>query len=99
VVIEDSANGLQAALAAGLATVVTVSSYTRQEDFDGAVLVVSTLGDPGGPTVEVLSDPTDIRPDRYLRLTDLERILSAAPGASGSTAPGSTASDRESERP
>jgi HAD superfamily hydrolase (TIGR01509 family) len=42
VVVEDSANGLRAALAAGLACVVTTSSYTVDEDFTGAALVVAS---------------------------------------------------------
>ena len=36
VAVEDSANGLRAALAAGLATVIVRSLYTRGEDFSGA---------------------------------------------------------------
>ena len=43
VAIEDSANGLQAARAAGLATVVTVGEYTRDQDFSGATCVADTL--------------------------------------------------------
>ncbi|MBX0299997.1 HAD-IA family hydrolase [Cryobacterium sp. 1639] len=85
-VIEDSANGLQAALAAGLTTVVTVSSYTAEEDFAGAALVVSSLGEATGPAAEVLRDPLGIRPRGYVRLSDLAAILLAAPGASASTA-------------
>jgi HAD superfamily hydrolase (TIGR01509 family) len=92
VVIEDSANGLRAALAAGLVTVVTVSSYTAQEDFTGAALVVSDLGEPAGPGVEVLAAAAGIRPDRYVRLTDLEAILQTAPAAG-------TATQTESETP
>lgn len=58
VAIEDSANGVQAALGAGLkALVVTPSTYTRGEDFSGAALVVDSLeailGDgPDGPAGE-----------------------------------------------
>jgi HAD superfamily hydrolase (TIGR01509 family) len=102
-VIEDSANGLQAALAAGLPTLVTVSSYTGGEDFTGAALVVSCLGDPDGPAAEVLSDPAGIHPAGihpagihpagYLRLADLAAILRGAPTAS------TAASDPESETP
>jgi HAD superfamily hydrolase (TIGR01509 family) len=40
VAIEDSANGLRAARAAGLRTVVTVGEYTRGDDFSGAALVL-----------------------------------------------------------
>jgi HAD superfamily hydrolase (TIGR01509 family) len=44
--IEDSANGLRSAMAAGIKTVVTVSDYTRNERFVGAALVVDQLGEP-----------------------------------------------------
>ena len=44
--IEDSRNGLLAAVGAGLRCVVTVSGYTADEDMSEAVLVVSSLGDP-----------------------------------------------------
>ncbi|MCX8017366.1 MAG: HAD-IA family hydrolase [Rhodocyclaceae bacterium] len=46
---EDSANGLKAALAAGLATVVTESEYTLEHDFTGALAVLSDLGEPDQP--------------------------------------------------
>ncbi|PKQ30734.1 MAG: phosphatase [Actinobacteria bacterium HGW-Actinobacteria-2] len=48
-VIEDSAVGLRAARAAGLATVITVNDYTAEEDFAGAVAVLSDLGEPDAP--------------------------------------------------
>jgi HAD superfamily hydrolase (TIGR01509 family) len=51
VVIEDSNNGLRAALAAGMHCIVTKSSYTGDEDFTGADRVVSELGD--GAAVQV----------------------------------------------
>ena len=46
--IEDSRNGLLAAVGAGLRCVVTVNGYTEDEDMSEAVLVVTSLGDPGG---------------------------------------------------
>jgi beta-phosphoglucomutase-like phosphatase (HAD superfamily) len=50
VAIEDSANGVRAALGADLkALLVTVSTYTQNEDFSGAPLVVDGLGEPGAP--------------------------------------------------
>lgn len=42
---EDSANGLAASLAAGIATVVTVGEYTHGQDFRGAAAVLSDLGE------------------------------------------------------
>jgi HAD superfamily hydrolase (TIGR01509 family) len=75
VVVEDSRNGMRAALAAGLTCVVTTSSYTRHEDFTGAALVVSSLGDPDGEATAVISDPRDLRPGPYVRLADLRAAL------------------------
>ena len=47
--IEDSSIGLTAARAAGLPTVITVSSYTAGENFDGALTVLSDLGETDAP--------------------------------------------------
>ncbi|GAB4436083.1 MAG: HAD family hydrolase [Rhodocyclaceae bacterium] len=44
---EDSENGLRAALAAGLPTLVTPSGYTRGQCFDGALAVLPDLGGIG----------------------------------------------------
>lgn len=77
VVIEDSANGFRAAEAAGLSTVVTVSAYTTEEDFSGAALVVSSLGDDDEPAT-VIDDPLGIQPGRQITLHDLSAILAAA---------------------
>lgn len=49
IAFEDSENGLRAALGAGLRTVVTVTDYTRDQNFDGALTVVDQLGEPMGP--------------------------------------------------
>jgi HAD superfamily hydrolase (TIGR01509 family) len=70
-VVEDSRNGLLAATGAGLPCLVTVNGYTRDEDFDEAVLVVSELGDPGRPPIEVLADRAGIRPGAMITLDDL----------------------------
>src|SRR5690606_28990688 len=50
-VVEDSRNGLLAALGAGLPTLITTSTYTVDEDFAGAVKVVPELGD--GPNINI----------------------------------------------
>jgi HAD superfamily hydrolase (TIGR01509 family) len=75
VVIEDSRNGLLAAVAAGLRCVVTVSGYTGAEDFSEAVLVVSSLGDPGEPA-EILANRSPAEPGPYITLDDLQACLS-----------------------
>ncbi len=85
VVVEDSRNGLLAALDAGLGCLVTTSAYTGGEDFTGASLVVSTLGDPPPDPVaaEVLADPLGAKPGPFVTLADLEFLLTAT--ASGTT--------------
>jgi len=47
--LEDSKNGLTAARAAGVKTVITYCPYTAGHDFSGAVAVVDGLGEPGRP--------------------------------------------------
>lgn len=74
-VIEDSRNGLLAATRAGLACVVTASSYTEHEDFSEAVLVVSSLGDPDGERTTVIASRGFRPPDDYVGLGDLEACL------------------------
>lgn len=46
---EDSANGLQAAAASGLATIITITEYTKDHDFRAAALVLDGLGEPDYP--------------------------------------------------
>ena len=71
IVIEDSRNGLLAAVAAGLRCVVTVSGYTAGEDMNEAVLVVTSLGDPGDPA-RVLANRSQARPGELVTLADLD---------------------------
>jgi HAD superfamily hydrolase (TIGR01509 family) len=59
-VIEDSHNGLLAAIRAGISCAVTTSTYTAAEDFSEATVVYPQLGDPPGP---------------YVSLSDLQRLL------------------------
>lgn len=49
--VEDSANGLVAAQAAGLACVVVANDYTADHDFAGAALVVDTFEDLDAATL------------------------------------------------
>ena len=56
--VEDSADGLRAALATGLATVVVTTERTRDEDFTGAVAVLPGYDGP---------DPLSVHSCRRLR--------------------------------
>jgi dihydroxyacetone kinase phosphoprotein-dependent L subunit len=80
VVIEDSRNGLLAATGAGVACLVTVNDYTRDEDFGEAALVVSSLGDPG-PDAEhtvVLASRSGVHPGHWVTLADLASLAEGA---------------------
>jgi HAD superfamily hydrolase (TIGR01509 family) len=50
-VIEDSENGLIAARGAGMPCLITTSTYTTHENFEGAAKVVPELGDPPNAAV------------------------------------------------
>lgn len=75
VVIEDSRNGLLAAARAGMRCLVTVSGYTRDESFDEAALVVSSLGDPDGETAEIIANNAGTAVGSFVTVENLEQIL------------------------
>ncbi len=74
-VIEDSRNGLQAAVAAGLRCIVTVNGYTENDNLDEALLVVTSLGDPGKERTRVLANRSPARPGDFITLDDLRACL------------------------
>lgn len=68
---EDSENGLRAALGAGIHTIVTVNTYTEQQDFAGARLVVTELGEVQQPC-KVLQGNLD---QPYITIAALRELL------------------------
>ena len=76
-VVEDSGIGLQAAKSAGMHCLVTVSDYTAHDDFTGADLVVSSLGDPGRPAIRILSPESRLSETirDFVRLNDLCALI------------------------
>jgi len=72
VAFEDSYNGIQSSRGAGLRTVVTVNGYTWGDQFDDALIVMDTLGEPDAPFT-VLSD-TAVNGYQFFNL-DLLRSL------------------------
>jgi HAD superfamily hydrolase (TIGR01509 family) len=74
-VIEDSRNGLLAAVGAGLRCLMTVNGYTEDEDTSEAVLVVSSLGDPGGEVARILANRSAANPGEWIGVADLEACL------------------------
>ena len=77
VVVEDSRNGLQAAVAAGMTCVVTFNQLTQNEDFSEAAIVVSSLGEPDGEQTVVAQNRTEANPAGFLSVDDLETILAS----------------------
>jgi HAD superfamily hydrolase (TIGR01509 family) len=75
IAIEDSRNGLLAATLAGIRTVVTTSYFTRTENFDEAVLVLDSLGQPGEKSCKVLANRTGQKIGPYLKAGDLDAIV------------------------
>ncbi len=53
IVFEDSRNGVLAANAAGLNTIVTTNGYTEKEDVNDGDIIVTCLGDPAGEKGEM----------------------------------------------
>ena len=74
VVVEDSRNGLLAAVAAGMTCIITVNELTQNEDFDEAAIVLSSLGEPHGEKTNVLQNHTAAQPGAYFSIDDLETI-------------------------
>ncbi len=80
VVVEDSESGARAAAAAGLRHVVTVSSFTGDDPFPAAAVVLSDLGEPGSPAA--FRAGLDVRHDGVVDLASLEQILARTPAPS-----------------
>jgi beta-phosphoglucomutase-like phosphatase (HAD superfamily) len=74
VALEDSAMGLQAAVAAGIPAVITRNSNTTDHDFSAAALVLDGLGEPGEPAAIVRGRLSS----DYLSLGDLDQITQLA---------------------
>jgi HAD superfamily hydrolase (TIGR01509 family) len=68
---EDSENGLHSARDAGLATLVTLSQYTADHQFDGAALVLDSLGEEDQPFTVLAGDAGDFKYVTVDQLRDL----------------------------
>lgn len=75
VAFEDSSNGLQAALTAGLVVVATPSRFLTDENLDGALSVVSDLGEPEKPFRHIAGAAF---PKGYVDVDGLEAVFTDA---------------------
>lgn len=76
---EDSENGLRSARGAGIPTLVTVTDYTADQDFSGALAVLNHLGEPEQP-LTCLSDES-WKAFRMVDMTTLKRLHEHYTGA------------------
>ena len=76
VVVEDSGIGVEAAVSAGLTVLVTVSSYTADDDFAHATIVLPSLGDPGRPFAgSPLRKPPTFAQQGFVALSDIAHLI------------------------
>ena len=80
IAIEDSANGLASALAAGVVTLITTNRYTEDHDFTGAASVVDHLGEPAMPCRMIQGD---LQPGPYVDTGYLQRLHAHCQAARG----------------
>ncbi len=71
-VFEDTAHGLQAATQANLKTIVTVNEYTKNQDFNNAILVVNQIGEAKFP-LNIIQGKTP--QTKYINIHYLQKIL------------------------
>lgn len=73
IAVEDSRNGVLAAIGARLRCVVVVNGYTNDHDLGGADLIVDGFGEAGEPA-RVLADPHGVHPSEMLEADVLRRL-------------------------
>lgn len=76
-VVEDSTNGLRAALRAGMVCVVTPTACSRAESFPGAAIVLSTLAAGPGEPMRVLANERGLRIGAEFSRTEAELLVPA----------------------
>jgi len=74
IAFEDSHNGIRSSLGAGLKTIISTSSYTVDEEFTGAALIVDHWGEPQQPFTVIAGDAGT---STYLDLALVRRIHAA----------------------
>ena len=75
IAIEDSENGLKASLAANIDTIITTSEYTHSQNFNGAAMVLTNLGEPEEPAT-ILTNSYTLEPKTTLiNVSSLEQSL------------------------
>ncbi len=58
IAFEDSENGIKSANNANIYSVITINSYTKNQNFSGALVVLNNLGEPNKPFNIITGDKT-----------------------------------------
>lgn len=71
---EDSDNGLLSSTGAGLMTIVTVNGYTREQNFDTALIVLDQLGEPGSWFTVLGKDAGETSDEKYVDIIYIKQL-------------------------
>lgn len=74
IALEDSENGIQSSLGAGVKTIIATNKYTHDHDFTGAAIVLDQWGEPDQPFNVLAGDAGDAT---YLDMTLIRRLHSS----------------------
>lgn len=74
IAFEDSHNGILSSLGANLKTIITINDYTRDHDFNGAVIVLDQYGEPDSPFTVIAGDSHG---HRFLDIDMIRKLHSA----------------------
>ncbi|OZH52080.1 hypothetical protein AFK68_26640 [Hydrocoleum sp. CS-953] len=69
-----------AATAARMTCIVTYNELTKNEDFSEAALVLSDFGEPGNESIAIGQNRTNVKPQGYFTVDDLEQVLTDSQG-------------------
>lgn len=75
IAFEDSYNGIQSSGRAGLRTIITTNGYTHDDDFDGAEMVLTGMGEPGAPFKVLQGDKALLEQAGYISVNLLKQLF------------------------
>lgn len=75
IAFEDSHNGIRASGDAGLRTIITTNGYTHDDDFNGAVAVLTDMGEPDAPFEVQQGDKALLEKSGYISVKLLKQLF------------------------
>ncbi|MEJ2142354.1 MAG: HAD family hydrolase [Gammaproteobacteria bacterium] len=75
IAFEDSHNGILATSDAGLRTIITTNGYTHDDDFNGAVAVLTNMGEPDAPFEVLQGDKALLENSGYISVKLLKQMF------------------------